>query len=79
MDVPPKRKPNRSERRAQQRSGDPDLASDLAPDIAQTGGAWVAAPPRTCAPWHFYWCDGHNDWHHHADNAVAAIEASFEG
>jgi len=68
MDVPPKRKPNRSERRAQQRAG----------GDGPTGGGWVAAPPRTCAPWHFYWCDGHNDWHHHAEDVVEMIAASFE-
>lgn len=71
MDLPPKRKPNRSERRAQQRSAD-------AEEPQQTGGAWVAAPPRTCEPWHFYWCDGHNDWHHHTEDAVDAIATSLE-
>jgi len=76
MAVPPKRKPNRAQRRASQRTGEaPDGSS---PGGAPTGGAWVAAPPRTCTPYHFYWCDGHNDWHHHTEEVIDAIEASFE-
>lgn len=75
MAVPPKRKPNRAQRRADQRAG---AASDEAPvEQGATGGAWVAAPPRTCAPYHFYWCDGHNDWHHHTEEVIDSIEASF--
>lgn len=39
---------------------------------------WITAPPRaTCPPWHYYWCDGHDDWHHHTEAAVGAIAASF--
>ena len=70
MVSPRKRKHSRSENRASQRYTPP----------GPTGGASgevIPRPPDTCQPWHFYWCDGHQDWHHHDEFVVTAIERTM--
>lgn len=39
----------------------------------------VPRPPGAgvCPAWHYYWCDGHDQWHHHEEPAVDAIAASM--
>jgi hypothetical protein len=37
----------------------------------------IPRPPKSCQPWHFYWCDGHHDWHHHDEFVVTAIERTM--
>ena len=37
----------------------------------------IPRPPSSCQPWHFYWCDGHDDWHHHDEFVVTAIERTM--
>jgi hypothetical protein len=37
----------------------------------------IPRPPNSCQPWHFYWCDGHDDWHHHDEFVVTAIERTM--
>lgn len=74
MAVPPKRKDNRSGRRAQSRV----TPKGTQPAGGRQPNSWVAAPPRgQCPPWHFYWCDGHEDWHHHTEDVVGAIAHSL--
>lgn len=85
MAVPPKRRSSRTGRRAEQtgRTTPPQSSPTAPAPVANPAPAtevpqWIAAPPRTgCPPWHFYWCDGHDDWHHHTEPAVRAIEATI--
>lgn len=72
MVTPKKRKDNRTEKRANQRYTPPG-SEDATPS---TGS--IPRPPDTCAPFHFYWCDNHNDWHHHDEFVVTAIERSVQ-
>lgn len=73
MDIPPKRRSNRSQRRAEQRNA-PAVSGGLQDDVTE----YVPAPPAgQCAAWHYYWCDGHEEWHHHEESAVTAILASL--
>lgn len=72
--VSPKKRPNnRSEKRATQRYTPPGGGPD-----AGASGQTIPRPPSSCAPFHFYWCDGHNDWHHHDDFVVTAIERTLQ-
>lgn len=72
MDIPPKRRPNRSERRAAQRGA--AEAVGLSDSVTE----YVPAPPAgQCPAWHYYWCDGHEEWHHHEEPAVNAILESL--
>ena len=73
--VPPKKRfgDNRSQRRASQRVTPPKSAQPAA-DVEVT---YIPRPPESCAPYHWYWCDGHEDWHHHDEFVVTAIERSF--
>ena len=73
MVSPEKRKNSRSEKRASQRYTPPGTA----PAGGAGAGGTIPRPPSTCAPFHFYWCDGHNDWHHHDDFVVTAIERTL--
>jgi len=68
MVTPRKRKNSRSENRASQRYTPP---GESAPTAS------IPRPPESCQPWHFYWCDGHDDWHHHDEFVVTAIERSI--
>ena len=71
MVTPRKRKNSRTENRANQRYTPPGTG-------AQDGeGGSIPRPPSSCQPWHFYWCDGHDDWHHHDEFVVTAIERSM--
>lgn len=65
MDIPPKRHSNRSERRAAQRGTAPDTRTIPAP------------PENQCEAWHYYWCESHQEWHHHDESAIEAIQASL--
>ena len=70
MVTPKKRRENRTDKRASQRY--------TAPGTQPAGGSTkIPRPPDSCAPWHFYWCDNHNDWHHHDEFVVTAIERSM--
>ncbi len=71
MVSPKKRKNSRSEKRASQRYTPPGQAG------GGSGGSTIPRPPDSCAPFHFYWCDGHNDWHHHDEFVVTAIERTL--
>ena len=70
MATPRKRKNSRTENRASQRYTPPGAAADA-------GAGSIPRPPSSCQPWHFYWCDGHGDWHHHDEFVVTAIERSM--
>jgi hypothetical protein len=70
MVSPKKRKNSRSEKRASQRYTPPGVE-------VGGGGGTIPRPPESCAPFHFYWCDGHNDWHHHDEFVVTAIERTL--
>lgn len=37
----------------------------------------IPHPPTSCEPWHFFWCDGHQDWHHHDEFVVTAIQRTL--
>lgn len=69
MVTPRKRRNSRTENRASQRY--------TPPGSEDSGGGMIPRPPQSCQPWHFYWCDGHNDWHHHDEFVVTAIERSM--
>jgi len=71
MATPRKRKNSRTENRASQRYTPPGEGDDGG------GGGSIPRPPSSCQPWHFYWCDGHNDWHHHDEFVVTAIERTL--
>jgi len=71
MVTPRKRKNSRSENRANQRYTPPGSPQDS----GSIGS--IPRPPSSCQPWHFYWCDGHTDWHHHDEFVVTAIERSM--
>ncbi len=66
MVTPRKRKNSRTENRATQRYTPPSGADSSIP-----------RPPAGCQPWHYYWCDGHDDWHHHDEFVVTAIERTM--
>ena len=68
MVTPKKRRGGCSEKRATQRYTPPSSSS--------TRGT-IPRPPDGCAPFHFYWCDGHQDWHHHDEFVVTAIERTM--
>jgi len=70
MVTPRKRKSSRSENRATQRYTPPGQG------VPASAGS-IPRPPDGCPPWHHYWCDGHNDWHHHDEFVVTAIERSM--
>ncbi|MEM7092427.1 MAG: hypothetical protein AAF567_05460 [Actinomycetota bacterium] len=75
--VSPKKRRNsnsRSEKRASQRYTPPADPATLEPEVRAT----IPRPPSSCAPYHFYWCDGHNDWHHHDEFVVTAIERTLQ-
>lgn len=72
MVSPRKRKNSRSENRASQRYTPPGGDGNGNPP-----GQSIPRPPSSCQPWHFYWCDGHTDWHHHDEFVVTAIERSM--
>lgn len=78
MVTPKKRRNNgkaggsRSNKRASQRYT-PPAPGGQEPDLR----ASIPRPPSSCAPYHFYWCDGHNDWHHHDEFVVTAIERTL--
>ena len=74
MVSPKKRRNSRSEKRANQRYTPPGVGAGGG---SAGGGATIPRPPSTCAPFHFYWCDGHNDWHHHDEFIVTAIERTM--
>ena len=69
MVSPRKRKNSRTENRANQRY--------TPPNSGHVSGGTIPRPPESCQPWHFYWCDGHDDWHHHDEFVVTAIERSM--
>lgn len=71
MVTPRKRRSSRSENRASQRYTPPGVGAEPAP------GGSIPRPPSACQPWHYYWCDGHDDWHHHDEFVVTAIERSM--
>jgi hypothetical protein len=71
MATPRKRKNSRTENRASQRYTPPAGGGGV-------GSGSIPRPPSTCQPWHFYWCDNHNDWHHHDEFVVTAIERSMQ-
>lgn len=73
MVSPKKRRNSRSEKRANQRYTPPGEGGGSAGGATGT----IPRPPGTCAPFHFYWCDGHNDWHHHDEFVVTAIERTM--
>lgn len=75
MVTPKKRRDNRTDKRASQRYTPPQSEGSSS---AGSGAAEIPRPPDTCQPWHFYWCDGHNDWHHHDEFVVTAIERSMQ-
>ena len=72
MVTPKKRKDSRTDKRVNQRYTPPGTEGGPTP----TGP--IPRPPDSCQPWHFYWCDGHNDWHHHDEFVVTAIERSIQ-
>lgn len=74
MVTPRKRRNSRTENRASQRYTPP---SDSADTAISGSGATIPRPPGGCPPWHYYWCDGHDDWHHHDEFVVTAIERSM--
>ena len=69
MATPRKRKNSRTENRAGQRY--------TPPGTGPAAGGTIPRPPSSCQPWHFYWCDGHNDWHYHDEFVVTAIERTM--
>lgn len=69
MVTPRKRKNSRSENRASQRYTPPGSEPEM--------GQAIPRPPGGCQTWHYYWCDGHSDWHHHDEFVVTAIERSM--
>jgi hypothetical protein len=71
MVMPRKRKNSRSENRASQRYAPPES------DAQGSSLGSIPHPPNSCQPWHYYWCDNHNDWHHHDEFVVTAIERSM--
>lgn len=74
MVTPRKRRNSRSENRASQRYTPPGNDSQGGePALSES----IPRPPSNCQPWHFYWCDGHTDWHHHDEFIVTAIERSM--
>lgn len=70
MPTPKKRRPDRTEKRATQRYTPPE-SSDLSAEEP------IPRPPTSCAAWHFYWCDNHDDWHHHDEFVIEAIQRSM--
>jgi hypothetical protein len=70
MVSPRKRKNSRSENRASQRYTPPGGDNNGSQNT-------IPRPPNSCQPWHFYWCDGHDDWHHHDEFVVTAIERTM--
>lgn len=74
MVTPRKRKNSRSENRASQRYTPP---GNGAAGNGSGGDERIPRPPAGCQPFHYYWCDGHNDWHHHDEFVVMAIERSM--
>lgn len=72
MVSPKKRRNTRSEKRATQRYTPPQS------QVQDTVGGMIPRPPNSCAPFHFYWCDNHTDWHHHDDFVVEAIERTLQ-
>jgi len=73
MVSPRKRKNSRTENRASQRYTPPATQ----PAASSAAGGSIPRPPSSCAPFHFYWCDGHSDWHHHDEFVVTAIERTM--
>lgn len=71
MVTPKKRPSSRTDKRATQRYTPPGTTSP-------TNSGSIPRPPTSCQPWHFYWCDNHNDWHHHDEFVVTAIERSMQ-
>lgn len=69
MVSPKKRKNDRSSKRASQR---------YTPRSEDASGESIPRPPSGCQPWHYYWCDGHDEWHHHDEFVVTAIERSMQ-
>lgn len=74
MVTPKKRRNSRSEKRASQRYTPPGSGG---PTGGVGGDEMIPRPPSSCAPFHFYWCDGHQDWHHHDEFVVTAIERTL--
>lgn len=73
MVTPKKRRPSRSQNRAGQRYTPPT------DDRAEAGGGGrIPRPPESCQPWHFYWCNNHEDWHHHDEFVVTAISRTMQ-
>lgn len=72
MATPRKRKNSRTENRATQRYTPPGTTD---PGVTARGS--IPRPPTSCQPWHFYWCDGHSDWHHHDEFVVTAFERTM--
>jgi len=72
MATPRKRKNSRSENRATQRYTPPGTSPKRA-----SSSDTIPRPPSTCQPFHFYWCDGHQDWHHHDEFVVTAIQRTL--
>lgn len=68
MATPRKRKNSRTENRATQRYTPPGGPHDTVRSES------IPRPPSTCQPHHYYWCDGHNDWHHHDEFVISAFE-----
>ena len=56
MVSPRKRKNSRSENRANQRYTPPGVEGN-----GSSSSGSIPRPPSNCQPWHFYWCDGHDD------------------
>ena len=71
--VTPRKRPNRSQNRASQRYTPPSPSPAAEPPAE----GYIRRPPSSCQPWHFYWCDGHNDWHHHDEFVVTAIQRTL--
>jgi len=72
MVSPRKRKNSRSENRANQRYTPPGVEGN-----GSSSSGSIPRPPSNCQPWHFDWCDGHDDWHHHDEFVVTAIERTM--
>lgn len=75
MVTPKKRRNNRSEKRAATRYTPP--GADAGSGSGATTRGTIPRPPDSCPPWHFYWCDGHDDWHHHDEFVVTAIQRTI--
>jgi len=75
--VEPRKRKNRSGNRASQRYTPPGDGAGSGGGSEPASSDYIRRPPSSCQPWHFYWCDGHNDWHHHDEFVVTAIQRTL--